>query len=71
MEHFIQEKLELDEELARLRAKASSDEQFMTHLEEQATRSKEQNIRLENHMRKLSMSFEESNFNQQFQKDNF
>ena len=33
MEMFIQERLEMEEELAKLRAKASSDEQFMRHLE--------------------------------------
>jgi hypothetical protein len=33
MEIFIQEKMEMEEELAKLRAKGSSDEQFMRHLE--------------------------------------
>lgn len=58
MELFLQEKLEMEEELSKLRAKSVSDEHFMCHLEEQASRSKEQNIRLENHLRKLSISFE-------------
>jgi len=32
--------MEMEEELSKLRAKVSSDQQFMTHLEEQASRSK-------------------------------
>lgn len=71
MELFLNEKIEMEEEMAKLKAKTASDNHFITHLEEESVKSKSSNMKLENKMRKMSISYEESTFTHAFNRDNF
>jgi hypothetical protein len=54
---YLEDKMHLEEEICKLAAKCQSNEQFISQLEDDSLKAKNCNIRLENKMRKMSISF--------------
>lgn len=57
MELHSEEKIQLQEEIVKLKVKIKSDEDFINELKDQSFKSKEAAIKIENTMRKMSISF--------------
>lgn len=57
MELHSEEKIQLQEEIVKLKVKIKSDEDFINELKDQSFKSKEAAIKIENTMRKMSISY--------------
>ena len=59
---FVEEKMELEAEISRMKAKAHSDAEFISQLEADAAKAHEKTIKVENKLRKMAISYEEDTF---------
>ncbi len=59
MEVSVTEKMQLEEEVARLHSKLTSHEQYMQELEGNYSKCRENLLRLENEMKKAKITYEE------------
>ena len=71
IEISIEDKLNLEEVISKMRFKASSDEQYIYEVENQLSRAKEEIMKLDNKCKKMEIKHDEEVFHRQWSKDNF
>jgi uncharacterized coiled-coil protein SlyX len=71
IEISIEDKLELEERINKLLFKASSDEKYLSEMEDEVSKGKEVILKLENQVKRLEIKYDEEVFNKQWSKDNF
>lgn len=65
------ERLQFEEEVTRLQSKLTSHEHYMTELEGNYSKCRENCMRLENKMKKAKITYEEEAFTHQWTQGNF
>lgn len=71
IEISIEEKMNYQEEINRLRLKGEKEDRYMGEMEMELSKSKEVILRLENTLKKMEIKFDEEMFDKKWSKNNF